>query len=154
MKRRMILFFMVSVLVLSGCGLSSSTDNIDKEETVEMTEYVRVVKDEDWISICMNVDEPMPYSVGKKMRKINRNAYMNGYNWEAFFDYYLQKYEPELAKELEYDSEAGMFCAYFSDVDESDTRGEQLAEIMYELINDEEKICNIVREEGDEIAWD
>ncbi len=66
----------------------------------------------------------------------------------------LQKYEPELAKELEYDSEAGMFCAYFSDVDESDTRGEQLAEIMYELINDEEKICNIVREEGDEIAWD
>lgn len=30
-------------------------------------------------------------AIGEQMNEINEEAYMNGYNWDAFFNYYLEK---------------------------------------------------------------
>ena len=29
-------------------------------------------------------------AIGEQMNEINEEAYMNGYNWDAFFNYYLE----------------------------------------------------------------
>ncbi len=38
-------------------------------------------------------------------------AYMNGYNWEAFLNFYLAKYFPEVMTGMSSDPEAGMYAA-------------------------------------------
>ena len=30
-------------------------------------------------------------AIGEQMNEINEEAYMNGYNWDAFFNYYLEE---------------------------------------------------------------
>lgn len=39
-------------------------------------------------------------------------AYMNGYNWEAFLNFYLEKYFPEVMTGMSSDPEAGMYAAW------------------------------------------
>ena len=33
-------------------------------------------------------------AIGEQMNEINEEAYMNGYNWDAFFNYYLEENAP------------------------------------------------------------
>ena len=33
-------------------------------------------------------------AIGEQMNEINEEAYMNGYNWDAFFNYYLEEQAP------------------------------------------------------------
>lgn len=49
--------------------------------------------------------------IGKKMETINEQAYMNGYNWEAFLNCYPEIHQPELLDGIETDSEAGTYVA-------------------------------------------
>ena len=37
------------------------------------------------------------------MNEINEEAYMNGYNWDAFFNYYLEENAPDILESLESD---------------------------------------------------
>jgi hypothetical protein len=46
-----------------------------------------------------------------KMCEINENAYMNGYGWAAFLNYYLSKHAPDVLEGMDADPEAGMYAA-------------------------------------------
>ena len=39
-------------------------------------------------------------AIGEKMNEINEEAYMNGYNWDAFFNYYLEENAPDILENL------------------------------------------------------
>ena len=54
-----------------------------------MTDYVKTHKDGKWIAVWFYNEEEKPLAIGEKMYEINENAYMNGYNWDALFNYYL-----------------------------------------------------------------
>ena len=51
---------------------------------------------EDYISISFDVGTPEIMSLGEKMNEICDQAYMNGYNWDAFLNSYIEENKPEL----------------------------------------------------------
>ena len=117
--------------------------------------YASVVKHENSISMCFYIEQDKPFGIGEKMCEIKEDAYMNGYNWEAFFNYYLPKYAPDVAVGMGTDSEAGMYVAYYDDpTPENEAKAEKFVKIIESLVENEEELYRIVREEGDEIAWD
>lgn len=119
-----------------------------------MENYASVLKHEGSISVCFSIEADKPFNIGKKMNEINQEAYMNGYNWEAFFNYYLPKYAPDIMEGMSTDPEAGMYAAYYDLTPENETRAEQFAKAINFLIENEDELYRIVREEGDEIEWD
>ena len=119
-----------------------------------MTDYVKTHKDGKWIAVWFYNEEEKPLSNGEKMYEINENAYMNGYNWDALFNYYLAEHAPELLEGLESDPEAGSYAAYYPPSEENEKKAERFARIIVSLIENEEELYRIVRENGDEIEWD
>lgn len=132
------------------CPLSQEWDS---SNTVE-SDYVFIVKHEDRLSVCFDIGHDIPFDIGEKMNEINDEAYMNGYNWEAFFNYYLPKYAPDALEEMDIDSEAGMYVALYPLTAKNEARAEKFLEIIRSLIENEEELYRIVREEGGEIEWD
>ena len=119
-----------------------------------MADYACTVKHEGSISVCFYIEQDKPLAIGDKMNEINKDAYMNGYNWEAFFDYYLSKYAPDVITGMDTDPEAGMYCAYYALTPENEVRAKKFEEIICSLIENEEELYRVVREEGGEIGWD
>ncbi|MDE6566597.1 MAG: immunity 51 family protein [Lachnospiraceae bacterium] len=119
-----------------------------------MNDYVAIVKDDDSISVCLYIEDDKLFAIGEKMNEINEEAYMNGYNWEAFFNYYLEKNAPDVLEEMDTDPEAGMYAAYYDMTPENELRAEKFVEIIRSFVENEEELYRIVREEGDKIEWD
>lgn len=119
-----------------------------------MKDYVAVVKHENSISVGFYIEQEKPFAIGEKVNEINEEAYMNGYNWEAFFNYYLSKYAPDVIREMDTDSEAGMYVAFYSSTPQNEVRANKFAEIICELIENEDELYRIIRDEGENIAWD
>jgi hypothetical protein len=119
-----------------------------------MNDYVSIVKTQKSLSVCLYVEQDKLLSIGERMNELNENAYMNGYNWEAFFNYYLPKYHPEVCLDMQTDSEAGMYVAYYRLNIENEKRAEKFVEIIIDLIENENKLYKIIQNEGDAIEWD
>jgi hypothetical protein len=133
-------------------GLVNEEDEEDKD--TDTYTYAITVKHENSISVCFYIEHDRILAIGEKMNAINEEAYMNGYNWEAFFNYYLPKYAPDITGGMDSDPEAGMYVAYYSLTPENEARAEKFAQIIISLVENEEELYRIVREEGDEIEWD
>ena len=83
-----------------------------------MPDYVKVSKTDDWIGVWFYNEDDKPFAIGEKMCEINEYAYMNGYNWDALFHYYLAEHAPDILEGLESDPEAGSYAAYYGTVSE------------------------------------
>ena len=119
-----------------------------------MADYVSVYKYDKWVGVSFNNEHDIPFAVGEKMNGENEMAYMNGYNWDAFFSFYLAQNAPELLEGLDRDPEAGSYAAYYKLSEENERKAQRFAEIIASLIENEDELCRIVREYGDEIEWD
>ncbi|MDL2216004.1 immunity 51 family protein [Ruminococcaceae bacterium OttesenSCG-928-N02] len=119
-----------------------------------MREYVKVSKNKNQVAVWFYNEADKVLAIGEKMYAINDRAYMNGYNWDMFFNYYLGKHAPDILNALEADPEAGSYVAFFAATPEGETLAVTFAKIIEELVEDEERLYKIVREEGDEIEWD
>ena len=119
-----------------------------------MADYVKVNKSDYGIDVWFYNEDDKPFSIGEKMGEINEYAYMNGYNWDALFNYYLAEHAPELLEGLDSDPEAGSYAAHYALSEENEKKAERFAEIITSLIENEEELYQIVREKGDEIEWD
>ena len=119
-----------------------------------MKDYVKIIKDEDSISVCLYPELDKVFQIGEKMNAINEEAYMNGYNWEAFFNYYLAKHHPDILNGMDSDPEAGMYAADYPLTAQNEIRAKQFVAIIQELIESEARLLEIVRNEGGQIEWD
>jgi len=91
-------------------------------------------------------------AIGQKMEAINEEAYMNGYNWEAFLNSYLQANNPALLNGLNTDSEAGTYVALY---DKPNTlNADKLIEVINQLIHNPDKVYAFLKENGETIEWD
>ena len=127
-------------------------NNVMKTSATE--DCVSVIKDNDSISVAFYIECDKPYEIWRKMHKIDKEAYMNGYNWEAFFNYYLSKYAPDVMKGMQTDPEAGMYAVYYAMSPENERRADKFAEIIRSLVENEDELYQIIREEGNEILWE
>ncbi len=92
-----------------------------------MPDYVKVSKTDDWIGVWFYNENDKPFAIGEKMCEINEYAYMNGYNWDAY---------------------------YGTISEENEKKARRFAEIIVSLIENEDELYRIVRENGDDIEWD
>ena len=76
-------------------------------------DYVKILKYGKIINLTFYIEHDKPFEIGEKMNGIYEKAYMNGYNWEAFLNYYLEKNSPEVLEGVEMDPEAGILTAYY-----------------------------------------
>ncbi|MBN2771350.1 MAG: hypothetical protein JXR90_11700 [Spirochaetes bacterium] len=119
-----------------------------------MKEYVNIIKYEKSLIVSFNIEEDKVLKIGEKMNELNDEAYMNGYNWEAFLDYYLNKNYPDVIRNMDTDSEAGMYTALYELNPDNEIKAKHLAGIIEDLIENEEKLYKIINEEGESIDWD
>ena len=117
-------------------------------------DYVEILKYGNKISIIFNIEHNKPFNIGEKMNELCEDAYMNGYNWEAFFNYYLGKNYPEILEGINFDSEAGMFTAYCDYSPENEIKAEKFKEIIRDLVENEEKLYKVIKVEVANIEWD
>ena len=66
-------------------------------------------------SLCLYVAER--YKTNLFTARSNEGFRGNGYDWESLAEVFLEEKMPELKGVIDFDSEAGMFCAYSSDSD-------------------------------------
>ncbi len=127
-------------------------------ETLFKTDYVDVVifeDSDDSISICLYLEDSDVQHLGDMMNEKNPNAYMNGYNWEAFINAYLEYNAPEILEAIETDPEAGMYAAYIYDVDDDAKElAVKFGKIIQEIIENRDETLEFLDEYGDEIEWD
>ena len=82
----------------------------------------------------------------------NEEAYMNGYNWEAFLNLYLQTNQPELLDGLDTDSEAGTYVALYDKADSD--KADKLVGVINGLVTNPDKIYSFLKQNGANIEWD
>ncbi len=121
-----------------------------------MKDYIEIVKSEEYKSLTVRFynEKDKPLKIGEKMCQINEEAYMNGYNWDAFLNYYLQKNNPEILEGLDPDPEAGSYFAHYELTKKNEEKAKKFSEIIIDLIENEDKIYEIVKNEGNNIEWD
>lgn len=111
-------------------------------------------KYEDEIIVCLNVEEPEMMEIGAKMEEINPEAYMNGYNWDAFLTHYFRLHAPDLLEGLDPDPEAGTYVGHYEMTVENRKKAEKFVETVTKLLENENEIYRFLCEEGDRIDWD
>lgn len=145
-------------IISSVLTYSDKYDMIMKKVNVKggniMPEYLDINSDKENISLVFYIEDKNIMEIGSKIERINSDAYMNGYNWEAFLNYYLQKQSPDVLENMDSDPEAGMYIAYYENVPENVVKVNKFKEIIEYLIENPDDIYEIVREHGNEIEWD
>jgi len=121
-----------------------------------MKDYLVINKDEELnsLSLVFLIENEKILRIGEKMNELNEEAYMNGYNWEAFFNYYLPKHAPEILRGMEPDSEAGTYLVFYKLNSKNEKKAEKFASIIEDLIENENKLYKIIEDEGELIEWD
>lgn len=120
-----------------------------------MSKTVNVIISDEYLSVSFDVADPKIMEIGNKMNEICDEAYMNGYNWEAFFNAYLAANAPEILDVIESDPEAEMYSAYIEEVnDETRALAQKFGQLIEDLFENEEKILDFVKENAEDIEWD
>ena len=117
-------------------------------------DYVKILKYGKIMNLTFYIEHDKPFEIGEKINGIYEKAYMNGYNWEAFLNYYLEKKSPEVLEGIEMDPEAGILTAYYDNTLGNEEKAEKLKNIIIDLIENEEKLYKVLKDEGSKINWD
>lgn len=117
-------------------------------------EHISVDNYEGVVSLTFYIEHEEIMAIGERLQELNEDAYMNGYNWEAVLNAYLEAYCPELLSGLDTDPEAGLYTAMYRTDAGGEEKAGHLAAIITELINEPEKLYSFVSEYGDDIQWD
>ena len=118
-----------------------------------MDDYLSKGVYENELTLYFDIQEEKPFGIGEKMNEINENAYMNGYNWEAFLNYYLSLRAPDVLEGMITDPEAGLYAAYYEKNAENEVRMNKFIEIIRYLVENEDELYKFIRAEGENIDW-
>ena len=80
-----------------------------------MKDYIKISTKKDFgsVSVTLNIKDEKVVGIGQKMKAINDSADMNGYNWEALLNYYLDEHFAEVSAGMGSDANAGKYVAYY-----------------------------------------
>jgi len=118
-----------------------------------MSNYISIVKQEDSVSGVFNIEEDKVFHIRHKINQINEEAYMNGYNREALLNYYLEEKCANSLDEMDVDSEASTYVAYYPLTKENIEKSKKVVSLITEFIQNEEKLYDFVIENNKEMVW-
>ncbi len=119
-----------------------------------MSDYAVKMNLEKYTEVCFYIENPKVMAVAEKMEELCQDAYMNGYNWEAFFNCYLAINAPELLEDMHTDPEAGMYVAYYDLTSENEVKVAQFNELIHKLVEEPELLYDFMREHAADVEWD
>ena len=120
-----------------------------------MANYANLFVSEEYITVSFDAGNDDIMAIGEKMNEMYDEAYMNGYNWDAFMNCYLEQNAPEILEVIDSDPEADMYSVYFEDVsDENKELAEKLVQIIDDLLSSEARIISFLESNADVIEWD
>ncbi len=126
----------------------------DQEENI-MANYANLFVSEEYITVSFDAGNDDIMAIGEKMNEMYDEAYMNGYNWDAFMNCYLEQNAPEILEVIDSDPEADMYSVYFEDVsDENKELAEKLVQIIDDLLSSEARVISFLESNADVIEWD
>ncbi len=119
-----------------------------------MSDYAVKMNLEKYTEVCFYIENPKVMAVAEKMEELCQDAYMNGYNWEAFFNCYLAQNAPELLEDMHTDPEAGMYVAYYDLTPENEAKADKFNELIHKLVEEPELLYDFMREHAWDVEWD
>lgn len=117
-------------------------------------DYIKILKYGNIINVSFYIEHDKPFNIGEKMNELCEDAYMNGYNWESFFRYYLGKNHSDILEGIDFDPEAGMFTAFYDLSPENEIKATKFKEVIIDLIENEDKLYEVLKTEAENIEWD
>lgn len=124
-------------------------------EDIRMEGHIRLQELDDCISVSFDAGNEIIVAIGAKMQEMCESAYMNGYNWDAFINAYLEQNAPEILEEIDSDPEAEMYSVNINDTgDAGKAVAVRLKKILENLFDNEDEIFSFLDQNGDEIEWD
>ena len=122
-------------------GLEQKDINSNAEKESRMNDRVRLQEMDDCIAVSFDAGDDKIMAIGTKMQEMYEAAYMNGYNWEAFLNAYLEQNAPDILEELDSDPEAEIYSVYINDTgDAGKAAAERLKKILDDLFDNEDEI--------------
>lgn len=103
---------------------------------------------ETYLVLFVEADKVM--EAGQMAAEVNSSAYMNGYNWEALLDFYIEQETPHLSGTYESDPEANMYFATFTNYSDA----EEMADIIMNFVEHPHELAEFVERYGDDIQWE
>ena len=119
-----------------------------------MSDYAVKMNLEKYTEVCFYIENPKVMAVAEKMEELCQDAYMNGYNWEAFFNCYLAINAPVLLEDMKTDPEAGMYVAYYDLTPENEAKAESFNKLIHKLVEEPELLYDFMREHAWDVEWD
>ena len=134
---------------------STKDQNMENKE-IQNYDYIRIFNHDDGsIALCFDIENDKILEIGDEMNEIVEEAYMNGYNWDAFLHAYLAENAPDILVGMNTDPEAGTYVAYYEKGNaENEEKAIRFAEIIISLMEDKEQLFKFLREKGEYIEWD
>lgn len=119
-------------------------------------DFIHIIEneEEDFITVTFESNNKKILKIWDTITDIESEAYMSGYNWEALFMYHFDNNYPWQFEELETDTDDENFIIHLEYSEENKVNAAEMAKIMEHLIENEDDIYDIVRENWDDIAWD
>ncbi len=144
---------------------------IDNKDEKELEEYIENLRNNaglseeqvqelknqinEQVSFCLMNDGKKFDEIFKKVSEINEEAYLNGYGWASLIESYLENNYPELFEDYNSDPEADGYVGYYlGNTEENWEKIRKVAEIVEDLIENEEKIYKYIEEKGNDIFWE
>ena len=119
-----------------------------------MKDYTAIIKTEKYVEVCFYIEDKAVMALGERLNGLREEAYMNGYNWEAFFNCYLAQNAPELLEDMHTDPEAGMYVAYYDLTPENEAKADKFNELIHKLVEEPELLYDFMREHAADVEWD
>lgn len=119
-----------------------------------MINYLTFDEVDDKLVLTLAVTHEKCMKIGDHINEIHEAAYMNGYNWETLFLYYLKKHHPALLVGVGTESEAEEFVLYAPNIEGFQGNFREMEKIFTDLLESPDQLYRVVSQEGDEIEWD
>ncbi len=129
--------------------------NTKKSKKKNITDYLNINERPNGIDVLFDIENPKVMAISEEMNNRCSVAYMNGYNWDAFWKAYTFHNNPEILRVMETDPEAGSYSALFDGEDEETiSLAKRFADIVKEAIENEDQIYDFLEKHKDEVEWD
>jgi hypothetical protein len=106
------------------------------------------------VSVIFDLKDEKVKAINAKLKALDERADMNGHNWEALLNFYLDEKHPMVAGGMGSDPETNKYIAYYKLTPQNEKKAEQLAAIIEDLVEHEDQVYDIVKNNADEIEWD
>lgn len=134
---------------------SNKKQNMENME-IQNYDYIHIFNHDDGsIALYFDIENDKILEIGDEMNEMVEDAYMNGYNWDAFLHFYFAENAPDILEGMNTDSEAGTYVAYYEKGNaENEEKAIRFAEIIISLIENKQELFRFLHERGDCIEWD